>query len=174
MSEDVAWLAGFYCGEGCCYLRKRKSRNGLRQYVNLTFKIGQSDREPLDRVMAILGFGHVNGPFDKSKTSHAKKPHYVYSADGTVQIKEALRMMWPHLTTEKKNQAQKAIDGADEGWIGIEGRLYPNGRFEPHLHLEHIDGRFVSRARSQIIRADRAANGQQPAVKGPPIPENSR
>ena len=124
-NEQIAWAAGLFCGEGSTHLRTRKSRNGQKDYVTPCLSVPQSNREVLDRFQEVFGVGRVNGPYSyPNGTSHAKNPVFRYSIDGGKTASEVLRLMWPYLSTEKRNQAQIVLDKWEAGKIGYEGRTY--------------------------------------------------
>lgn len=62
MSEkDTAWLAGFYEGEGSCgfYVSKTRSRTKGHLSRRIIMSIAQNEREVLDDIVKIVGYGHV-------------------------------------------------------------------------------------------------------------------
>ncbi|QZE11297.1 LAGLIDADG endonuclease [Streptomyces phage Forrest] len=61
--NDLSYIAGFFDGEGCAYVSNPKASNGKR-YPRVLAKIAQNDREVLDWIAELFGFGKVYGKGD--------------------------------------------------------------------------------------------------------------
>src|SRR3990167_8425089 len=59
--RSYAWAAGLYEGEGCFYKGKLTNGHTPRLQIRMT------DREPLDRFVAVVGSGKVYGPYRTGK-----------------------------------------------------------------------------------------------------------
>lgn len=105
---EVAWAAGFWEGEGSvrCALTRNRSKVGV-VYAHLCVTATQRDREPLDRLVAILGGGvygpYVYGDYDPPRT------HYNWTIWGK-KAEAAIARIEPHLTRRRKEQIQRARD----------------------------------------------------------------
>lgn len=109
-TEELAWAAGFFDGEGCVFLTKPTDRSNLR----IRLSISQVDRECLDRFRsAILGLGRVNGPYAvKGRPStkiFSKQPQHRYSLDGFEKVQAAVTLLWSWLGSAKRFQATIAL-----------------------------------------------------------------
>lgn len=93
---ELAWVAGFFDGEG--YTGARKTKYGTYQ---LQLQIQQKGREPLDRVCEILG--------GKVYTLKSRPGIFKWSLHKKQAVKNALGLLWPYLTKVKKEQANKAL-----------------------------------------------------------------
>ena len=105
---DIAWMAGFYEGEGTiyCYTSKHTTKKGLkRTYTKLKMAITQNDMEPLLKCKKILSYLDINGPY-KNKTS--KNLHYQLNAQNEYALK-FISTIYPHLSNRRRIQADKAI-----------------------------------------------------------------
>ena len=83
-SEDVAWAAGLFEGEGTINTGKSYYVNGekrARKTPQITIRIGMTDIEPLERFAAIFG-GSVTGPY-KDKRKDWYKPYWFVSVNTT-------------------------------------------------------------------------------------------
>ena len=89
MSEDVAWCAGFFEGEGHISFTVRKRDNASW----LSIAVAQVHREPLDKFAEVLG-GKVYGPYGPYSTN--KKAYFMYQAYGK-KAESAARTMRPYL-----------------------------------------------------------------------------
>ena len=102
---DVAWLAGFWEGEGYITLNKNSLFLGANQVT----------REPLDRIRAIIRTGNVYGPrTNKSKTT--RQPIYEYMAWNFQAVQQAIILMWPHLSKRRKEQIKLKTTAFQKRW----------------------------------------------------------
>ena len=99
MSEELAWAAGFWDGEGSCGCygrndgRKRKASNSyLRASVN------QIHREVLDRFCAAVELGKVYGPYVGRNTQWEWQLH------GEERVRLLFERLWPWLSSVKREQ----------------------------------------------------------------------
>ncbi len=58
---DLAWIAGFFDGEGCISITQRRGGNVFQLRLNIV----QRDPQPLVRVKEILGYGRVRQKSDE-------------------------------------------------------------------------------------------------------------
>jgi hypothetical protein len=96
--EDLAWLAGFFDGEGCC-----------RSYVNhgrysIQISVTQAHPEVLERCKRITGLGSVVGPYPTKN-----KPLYYWRIYGFEKVQAVIALMWDWLGTQKREQAEEAL-----------------------------------------------------------------
>lgn len=75
LNTQLAWVAGFFEGEGNFGPNKKKGR-----YLCPVVQIAQVGREPLDYVQKVMGLGKVKGPYGPYKSN--KQAYYVYMAYG--------------------------------------------------------------------------------------------
>lgn len=99
---DVAWVAGFYSGEGCTHVQTRR-RATTRYYVNVT--IGNTDLECLERCRAVIG-GEIYGPTEQPN----RKPIFMLKIGARADVERALSRLEPYLSGEKRDQAQRALN----------------------------------------------------------------
>lgn len=93
---DYAWAAGFFDGEGCVYIDRRKSAGMRAESHSLHLSVGQKVKQPLELLVRLFGGSirqdtliyrwHVSGP----------------------TAANALRFMLPYLTL-KKPQAELGL-----------------------------------------------------------------
>jgi hypothetical protein len=70
-SEEVAWAAGFFDGEGTTGTYRDGSTTTKRCRIQIS--ASQNDREVLDRFAMIVGVGKVGGPYDNVKSSKIRR-----------------------------------------------------------------------------------------------------
>jgi hypothetical protein len=97
---DLAWAAGFIDGDGSIF---KKRANYKYEYLSLG--VDNSEREPLDRLVALFG-GKVNGPYRGS--SLGKKPRFQWVLIGTA-ADLAIQAMWPWLCSQRRHQYESVI-----------------------------------------------------------------
>jgi hypothetical protein len=94
MSEELAWAAGFFDGEGCTSTDK---------WDRIRITIGQKDRRVLGRFAAAVGAGKVYGPY--------RRPgEFFFYVVNRAESPEVIRKLWPFLSDLKREQARKALD----------------------------------------------------------------
>lgn len=93
---EIAWAAGFWDGEGCCY----RGKGG-----DLRMSISQCSPEPLERFQKAIGFGNVTGPYgypDKPEW----RPAWFWRVQGR-KAHQAMALLLPLVSTEKRAQYQR-------------------------------------------------------------------
>lgn len=97
--EVLAWAAGLFDGEGCCYAANHQlPRLSMRQ---------ASDPEVLIRFHEAVGrLGSVSGPVHRKKEW---SPVWTYSANRFEDAQAVLCMIWPWLSLVKRNQARRVF-----------------------------------------------------------------
>jgi hypothetical protein len=104
--EEMAWAAGFFEGEG------NFSRKGLA--------VAQVNREPLDRLKEITGFGTIRGPYRN------RGPIFLWEINSFELIQAFVAMVWPWLSERRREQARKALARyhALPSWSGASRRWW--------------------------------------------------
>lgn len=105
MSLELAWAAGFFDGEGCTSTHLVKANHRNPEYMGLVMRVGQTDREPLERFQAAVGCGNIGGPYYRRNRPSAQ-PYYQWSVSGE-RVEAVLDLLWEWLSTPKRLQAQK-------------------------------------------------------------------
>lgn len=101
MPYELAWAGGFFSGEG--------STTGFMQHGRFypRIQIGQSfGTEELDRIQGALGMGLIHGP---TKSPKGEMTVYQLSINGFEKTQAAVAMLWPWLSTAKREQARKVL-----------------------------------------------------------------
>lgn len=106
-SVDDAWMAGFWEGEG--YITVNKN--------SLFLGANQINKEPLEKLMRIVGSGSVYGP-RTTKSKLSRQPIYEYMAWNFESVQQALIRMWPHLSSRRKDQIKLKMGSFTERWAG--------------------------------------------------------
>lgn len=95
---QVAWVAGFYEGEGCCCV----TNGGM----NLRLSITSTDMDVLQRAQAILGAGRIHTRRVTSPIVKSNKPLHVLHINGNEVCIEILERLWPWLGERRREQAE--------------------------------------------------------------------
>lgn len=102
--EDLAWLAGFWDGEGCVSPLK----SGKYKYYPV-FSLSQAGDEGYELCQRVLDscgiFGGISGPY----TSGTYKPVYKVRISGYEKVQALLSMCWPWLSNTKRVQASAIL-----------------------------------------------------------------
>ncbi len=102
--EGLAWVAGFMDGEGSFAY----ARNG--QYAKVIAHATQKDRRPLDRMVRILGFGKVYGPYDRAANRMMPASiHHAFQIQRFEHVQALVAMLWPFLSEPKRQQAKAVL-----------------------------------------------------------------
>ncbi len=59
---DWAWAAGYFEGEGCITIRRRRPEDIYRS-GHISLHVVSADRDVLERLRVIVGVGSITGPF---------------------------------------------------------------------------------------------------------------
>lgn len=109
--EQLAWVAGFFDGEGSLGFYDTATARGLYRSKKLILQVSQKDPSLLYRVVSVVGFGKVRGPYLKGR----KHEVYRYTVQDFEHIQALIAMVWPWLGDPKRCQARGAL-GAAKQW----------------------------------------------------------
>lgn len=111
--EDIAWAAGFFDGEGSF------SVSSASRCAHVS--IAQTQREPLDRFLAITAQGKVLGPYLRQTLAGTKKKDlFGFHAYGHTQARHIMRTLWPFLGRVKRDQALSALTKSAAATVVVE------------------------------------------------------
>ncbi len=105
---EYAWLAGFFDGEGCVYLKRDKPRGGSNRHntYHLRLILSNTHLPTMHRVKEILdGEGIIGKVFSVDNPKHRTRWEWRVNA---TKAERVLRLMLPYLVT-KKEQAEIAL-----------------------------------------------------------------
>jgi hypothetical protein len=104
--ENIAWFAGFYEGEGTCYIQ-RGGRNGTRPEWRLAvIQVPQNITEPLEKCLEIWGYGIIWGPNNDGK--------YTWRVSNRKQVREIVTLIRPWLSQKRRQQIDAALAEEDK------------------------------------------------------------
>jgi len=106
-SENLAWAAGLFEGEGCFSVQRQRHRN---EYRYMRAVINMTDEDVLRRFCSIVGEGRVSGPHSKGR----HKPQWTWTASGPAAVR-VFEMFKPFLGKRRLEAGQKAFDGQKLG-----------------------------------------------------------
>ena len=95
--EDLSWVAGFIEGEGCFHAGSSRS-----------ISVAQVDREPLDKLQSLLGFGAIRGPFVHLRGNH--RPYYRWDVTSFELAQATVAAIWTWLSSRRKTQATNMLE----------------------------------------------------------------
>ena len=112
-AQDLAWVAGFYDGEGSVNGGKRETKKGGKTYSYQKLSIGQNNPELLYKIREILGCGKVYGPY-KDKRFKPVRAQWFFQTQDRDECTTILKLIWPWLGSKKKQQALKILPELDD------------------------------------------------------------
>lgn len=92
--EELAWAAGFFDGEGCFTISRR------RDVLTFTVAVVQRDERPLQRFRNAVGFGRIyahNGGMKR------------WQVGSFEQSQATVALLWPFLSGPKRDDATRAL-----------------------------------------------------------------
>lgn len=99
--KQLAWIVGFYEGEGSCWNANHHS-DGYH-YKRVAVDIGQKDRTPLDFILKCVKHGSI---------FRSKLGHHSWRLVGK-RAEKFLRLLLPHMKSQYKiQQARRVLNGA--------------------------------------------------------------
>lgn len=98
MNTDLAYIAGFFDGEGSATIRMVKGSNDKR-YPRLEARLTQNDREVLDWIQEYFGLGKVYVKKDERtvNTGHSLQMYYKSARIFLTAIEPYLRVKQAHV-----------------------------------------------------------------------------
>lgn len=98
--NDLAYIAGFFDGEGSATIRMVKAGNGKR-YPRVEARLSQNDRAVLDWVVDLFGFGKVYAKVDP-RTPNVNHSYQAFHKSGRL----FLTAIEPYLKVKKVHVGQ--------------------------------------------------------------------
>lgn len=111
--EGLAWAAGFFDGEGsfAAVAEKRTRQPSYSARVSIQQSSHTEVPEVLVRFQDVLGMGQVGGPIlRKTKRGVDRAPMYWYTLYGFEKVQAAIAMLWPFLSSPKREQAARVLN----------------------------------------------------------------
>ena len=128
----IAYLAGFFDGEGCITIQRRRNGKG-RSYHYLEVQVTNTDRFSLELYRFTFG-GNINPLRDRRSPDHPGwLPRYIWQLEGK-EAGECLRTLLPYLGL-KRPQAE----------VGIEFQEVKENKIHKRLTEEQIAVREAQR-----------------------------
>jgi hypothetical protein len=116
--ESLAWIAGFFSGEGCTTLSVVHNNYGVYEQPRLF--IGNTNLEVLTKAQSIIG-----GTIRANKLYKGRKQPYQLYINGFEGVQAVIAAMWPWLSSEKKEQAEEIL---------LDHRTYARMLKRPYLY----------------------------------------
>ena len=144
---NLAWLAGFFDGEGCVYLKRDRQRSGNFSYhVRIIFS--NTHLPTLHRVKEILdGEGIISRVFGTSTKWRTRWELRVNATKAT----RVLEKMLPYLVTKREQAEIALLSRQYQGVQGIKTRN-PNGEVFEKIKQQLSDLKRVEYADKGLIQ----------------------
>jgi hypothetical protein len=116
---ELAWAAGFFDGEGCTTIIKRKKEAHHNERWYICVSVGQSEPTTLQRFCDAVGVGSVQGPWERTPSTKKdgspspRKPNWEFRVV-TSKAQEAMDKLWPYLSNIKREQYRRKVQEVNE------------------------------------------------------------
>jgi hypothetical protein len=94
--EDLAWLAGFFEGEGSVRVSCPRP----------DWEITQVNLEPLQRGIGIANLGKIYGPYHNKK---GRQSYYRWKIGSFEEVQAIVCALWPWLSARRKRQCKDQL-----------------------------------------------------------------
>lgn len=103
-TTEIAWATGLFDGEGSTSLAGPSDR----PFVKLELSQSSATGVPLllKRFQAAVAAGFIGGPY-APRNAWARLPQYRWSLGARDEVERVLELMWPLLSTHKRDQADR-------------------------------------------------------------------
>lgn len=109
--EALAWAGGFFEGEGCIVQGRYSATGGVKSGIALS--AAQASLEPLERLMAAMDLGTINGPY-APKSQLSRTALWTWRVGGFEKVQAVIAMLWPYLSARRKAKARAVLAVANE------------------------------------------------------------
>jgi len=131
---EIAWAAGLFEGEGSVSLHTRNGKvEGLSVDINMT------DEDVLLKFKKIIGYGVINGPYQRGKN----KPHWQVRVHAYEDALRVINMLYPYMGSRRMSRMDEVRKLAAEAKENLQPRGNENACWRGHERLLHsvIDAR---------------------------------
>lgn len=108
-SEDIAWAAGLFEGEGCIYLAGDKRPTEPYMYPGL--QLSMTDRDVVEKFHAIVGVGTVN--IDRRKESN-RSDMWRWQCANRKGFEHVMNLLGPYLGERRTTKLAQVRAGATQ------------------------------------------------------------
>lgn len=105
METELAWIAGFFDGEGSSYIGWGWPKKDGTRSPHVYISAAQKHKAPLERIQRTLGKGSVTGP--------NRRGMFTWQLQSSKDVPEVMNLLWPYLGEIKKEQYLDACKRAD-------------------------------------------------------------
>lgn len=100
---EIGWIAGLFEGEGNIFCGFQPNPKTQKPYLMRSVSVSSTDRDVLEKLHAIVGFGVIRGPYKNG--NRKSKPIYRWQALGYGEMKRFLALVYQHLGPRRQAQA---------------------------------------------------------------------
>lgn len=110
-SEEWAWAAGFFDGEGCVSVKrqKQKTRAGTFVYSYPVVQMTSTDRSLLERFQRIVGAGKIVDNPHRARDGYERKMRWHFSIYRRTEVERVINSLAPWLGESRLQQARDAL-----------------------------------------------------------------
>ena len=100
-SDEAAWAAGIFEGEGTISTSTRKGRT----HALVELKVAMTDQDVVLRLREIFDCGTTRGPYTRDEN----KPYWIWSVSKQADVVHILARLLPYLGRRRKRKALQAL-----------------------------------------------------------------
>jgi hypothetical protein len=152
-SEEIAWAAGLFEGEGSW---NAYYRNGPRSKMNVSARLAMSDEDVVKRFAAVVGFGTMRA---RSVSMAHYKPMTEWYTQRRANVRALIVMFMPYLGDRRRVRAQEILDLGESHPLNERTHCPQGHAYEgDNLMLEPIEraGRRYFARRCRICRTEQS------------------
>lgn len=147
----IAWAAGLWEGEGTIFLqhiRRRYKGKEYPVYHLAVLQLGMTDPEPVERLMAIFGCGHIHRDDNRPLKLNGErcKPMYIWATQKIQEIDRVCGLIRPYLSPRRLSQIDRVMAERTDPYVAEEPRT-SCGRYDPNVPTYR--GYYLHRSRGE-------------------------
>ena len=96
-SEEIAWAAGLFEGEGSVCFGNN----------TVTLSVAMTDEDVVRKFHKLIGYGYVNGPYKRNNGKW--KDQWQWRSQGSQYSQITTAILWPYLGLRRRQQLKDAI-----------------------------------------------------------------
>jgi hypothetical protein len=100
---NLAWISGLIEGEGTFTIRKSNNK----KYI--TIKVVSTDFDVIHKLHKLVGYGKINGPYDRSTAGKKRKPFLVWCLHDMYPQVELMNAILPYMCQRRSNRIKECL-----------------------------------------------------------------
>lgn len=106
--RDLGWLAGLLEGEGCFRWHRQIRRDGRPDWFAPRILLQMTDEDIVRRAQAVVGIGHVRGPYGPYKGG--TKAHWAWTVSRNADAVGLMMTLYPLMGERRQAKIREILD----------------------------------------------------------------